>query len=406
MQARPEITPPGTEALQRRLGLGLMTAYGIGIMVGAGIYVLVGAAAGAAGVWAPVSFLLAGLVAVPSALAFAELSARIPEAAGDSSYVEIGLRQHWLAVIVGAINIIAGTVASAAVLRGGVGYLTGVVDIDPVVATVGLGVALTAIAILGVVESLSFAAVLTAVEVGGLILIIWAGFGVAEPVADWVAPPAPQWSGIAFAAIFGFFAFIGFDDLVNMAEEARDPRRTMPAAILISLAITAILYALVTMAAVRSVEVEALGQSEQPLALVWSTATGTSAWFLSVIAVFAALNGVLAQIIMAARVLFGLGRRSPTLAIFHHAHPRFGTPVLASLLIGVAVILSALALPVAELAEITTLALLIVFSIVNAALIGVKRQGPWDGFAVPVWVPWLGIAACLSCFSAAIWGSA
>ena len=89
-----------SEHLKRRIGPGLLTAYGVGIMVGAGIYVLTGAAAGEAGMWAPVAFLLAGLVAVPTALSFAELSARIPEAAGDSSYVEVGLKQHWLAVLV------------------------------------------------------------------------------------------------------------------------------------------------------------------------------------------------------------------------------------------------------------------------------------------------------------------
>ena len=119
------------ETLPKRLGTGLLTAYGVGIMVGAGIYVLVGHAAGAAGIWAPLAFLLAGVVAVPSALSFAELSARIPEAAGDSAYVEHGLRAHWLAVLVGLINIVAGVIGGAAVLRGGVGYLTALVPVGP-----------------------------------------------------------------------------------------------------------------------------------------------------------------------------------------------------------------------------------------------------------------------------------
>ncbi len=368
-------------------------------MVGAGIYVLVGIAAGEAGVWAPVSFLLAGLVAVPSALAFSELSARIPEAAGDSSYVEIGLNQHWLAVLVGAINIVAGTVASAAVLRGGVGYLTSIAPVSFEIAVIGLGVGLTLIALVGVLESLTFAAILTLVEVAGLMMVIWVGFQ-APPVADWVNPPALVWSGVLTASIFAFFAFIGFDDLVNMAEEARDPARTMPRSILLSLAITAALYALVSTAAVRSVPTQALAASERPLALVWETATGTAATFLSAIAVAAALNGVLAQIVMASRVLFGLGRRSPSLAMFHHAHPRFGTPVLATLLVGAVVIASAMTLPVARLAELTTLALLVVFVIVNAALIGVKRKQGASPFDVPGFVPWLGILGCIAMFTA------
>ena len=388
--------------LQRRIGPGLLTAYGVGIMVGAGIYVLTGAAAGAAGMWAPLAFVFAGLVAVPSALSFAELSARIPEAAGDSAYVEVGLGRHGLAVLVGWINIIAGTVAAAAVLRGGVGYLTSFVDVPSSWAIIGLGLFLIGVAIIGVLESLALAAALTVIEVIGLMLVIYAGFN-AAPVPDWSLPlPSVEWNGVAAATVFAFFAFIGFDDMVNMAEEARDPARTMPRAIIAALVLTALLYALVSLAAVRAVPRDVLAMSERPLALVWEAGTGAGAVFLSAIAVAAALNGVLAQIVMASRVLFGLGRRSPALAIFHKTHPRFGTPVLGTVVVGAAVIVSAFSLPVAALAEITSQALLVVFAIVNAALIGVKRKQPASPFAVPVWVPWLGIIACLAGFAASL----
>ena len=391
------------DTLKRRIGPGLLTAYGVGIMVGAGIYVLTGAAAGAAGVWAPLSFALAAIVAVPTALSFAELAARIPEAAGDSSYVEVGLRRHWLAMAVGAVNVIAGVVAAAAVLRGGVGYLTSVVDVPFVWGVVGLGAAMTLIALVGVLESLTFAAVMTVIEVIGLTLVIGAGFA-AAPVADWSAPPAPEWSGVAAATIFAFFAFIGFDDMVNMAEETHAPGRTMPLAILGALAITGLLYMLVSLAAVRAVPREVLGVSERPLALVWEAGMGTSAAFLAAIAVAAALNGVLAQIVMAARVLFGLGKRSPGFAVFRKTHARFGTPVLGTVVIGAAVTASALTLPVAVLAEITTQALLIVFAIVNAALIGLKRRVPDGPFVVPMAVPLLGIITCVLTFMASFLG--
>ncbi len=172
------------DTLKRRLGLGLLTVYGVGIMVGAGIYVLVGAAAGQAGIWAPVSFLLAAVVVTPTALTYCELSSRIPEAAGESAYVDAGIGWHWLALLVGAIMVIAGTVAAAAVLRGGVGYLTSVTPMRFDVAVIGLGLLLMLIAMIGALESLSFAAILTIIEVSGLLIIIWAGFS-AVPVADW-----------------------------------------------------------------------------------------------------------------------------------------------------------------------------------------------------------------------------
>ena len=143
----------------------------------------------------------------------------------------------------------------------------------------------------------------------------------------------------------------------------------------------------------RSVPLGQLGQSEQPLALVWQAARGGDAAFLSLIAVVAALNGVLAQIVMASRVLFGLGKRTASLSVFHHAHPRFGTPVLATVLVGALVIPGALLLPVADLAEVTSAILLGVFVLVNAALIAMKRGSPEAPFRVPAAVPAFGLAA-------------
>lgn len=381
---------PQGDVLKRRVGFGLLTAYGVGIMVGAGIYVLVGVVAGEAGIWAPVAFLLAGLVALPSALSYAELSARMPEAAGEVAFVEAAFSNRALAILVGLAVVAAGMISAGAVLRGGVGYLTSIVDIPTSSAIIVGGVVLTAIAVVGVLESLAFATLFTVAEVLGLLLVAWAGFS-APPVAEWTAGTPPQWGGIFGAVALCFFAFIGFEDLENMAEEVRDPTRVMPRAILAALAITAVLYALVSLAAVRAVPREVLASSAQPLALVWQAGTGQSARFLSAIAVAAAVNGVLAQIVMAARILFGLGRRSPVLAVFTHAHPRFGTPVLATLLIGVAVIGAALALPVATLAEVTAAVLLVVFFLVNLALVLIKHKNPVAPFQVPYWVPVAGL---------------
>jgi amino acid transporter len=384
-----------SEALQKRLGLGLLTAYGVGVMVGAGIYVLIGAVAAEAGIYAPLAFLLAGLVAAPTALSYAELSARIPEAAGEAAFVEKGLGLRWMAVLIGLGIVLAGTVSAAAVLRGGVGYLTGIVDIPSAYAIVGIGIALTFVAIIGVLESLALAALFTVIEVAGLLAVTWAGFQ-APAAASLDALPPMHLAGVAGAAALAFFAFIGFEDLVNMAEEARDPARTMPRAILLVLGITTLLYALVSFAALRAVPAETLAGSDRPLVLVWQAGSPISPVFLSGIAVIAALNGVLAQIVMAARVLFGLGRRSAWLGVFHHAHPRLGTPVLATLLLGAALIAAALTLPVSELAETTSTVLLAVFVVVNAALIALKRRAPEAPFRTPVWVPWAGLLLSLA----------
>lgn len=380
------------QTLKRRIGPGLLTAYGVGVMVGAGIYVLVGVVAGSAGIWAPLAFLLAGLVALPSALSYAELSARMPVAAGEAVFIEAGFGSRKLALLVGLAIVFSGTVSGAAVLRGGVGYLGAILPLDPSILIIGTGVVLTLIAVIGVLASLSIIAIFTIIEVVGLLLVSWAGFR-AEPVAEFVTGAAPEWSGIVAAIAICFFAFIGFEDLENMAEEVRDPERVMPRAILSSLAITAALYALVSFAAIRSVPSAVLADSTRPLALVWESGTGTGSQFLSAIAVAAAINGVLAQIVMAARVLFGLGRSHRFLARFNVANPRFGTPVLATVLIGIVVVFGALALPVVSLATLTSAVLLGVFLLVNMSLIALKRRIPDAPFRIPVWVPWAGLLA-------------
>lgn len=383
------------EALKRRIGLGLLTAYGVGVMVGAGIYVLVGAVAGEAGLWAPLSFLLAGVIAAPTALSYSEFSARLPEAAGEAVFVAEGFNFQALGLLVGLAIVAAGTVSAAAVLRGGAGYLTSFTALQFEATVIAMGLILLGVAVAGVLESLALAAVFTVIEVIGLALVVYAGF-TAPQVARFDPMPAIVWSGVAAGGVLAFFAFIGFEDIVNMAEEVAQPERTLPRAILLSLLITSLLYALVSFAAVRAVPQETLGATRQPLALVWQAAHGGSAAFLSLIAVAAALNGVLAQIVMASRVLFGLGRRTRALSVFYHAHPRFGTPVLATVLTGLAVIAGAVMLPVAELAEVTSAILLVVFVLVNAALIGLKRRVPHAAFRVPMAVPVFGLAASLA----------
>jgi APA family basic amino acid/polyamine antiporter len=392
------------DGLKRRLGLGLLTAYGVGVMVGAGIYVLVGTVVGHAGIWAPLAFVLAGLVALFSALSYSEFATRLPEAAGQAAYIERGFSSRNLGVLAGLAIALTGVVSAAAVLRGGVGYLSTFVEVPELWLIAGIGLALTLVAVVGVLESLALIAVLTLVEVGGLLAVVAAGL-LAAPGPDWPSLtelPAPPLAGIAAAISLSVFAFIGFEDLTNMAEEAQEPEKVMPKAILLALAITAALYLLVSLAAVRVAPHADLRTSEQPVALIWERATGTSAAFLSVIAVAAALNGVLAQIVMASRVLLGLGRRVRVLAPLASSHPRFGTPVRATLLVGAAVLVAAFLLPVETLAEATAIILLSVFVLVNAALIRLHRAEPEAPFRVSAWVPWAGLLAALAALIAAL----
>ena len=379
--------------LKRRLGIGLLTLYGVGVMVGAGIYVLVGAVAGQAGVWAPLAFVLAAIIAAPTGLSYAELTGRIPEAAGEAAYLRAATGQPLAAAAVGLAIEVVGVVSAAVVLQGGVGYLRAIVDLPEALLIVTIGIALGIAALIGVLESLMLAAVLTVIEIIGLLVVI--GVGATGPVA--IQPELASsfgLVGIAAGGVLAFFAFLGFEDMVNMVEETREPARTVPRAIFAALALTTVLYVLVSWAAVRAVPIDQLSQSRQPLVLVFETATGRSSGFLSLIAVAAALNGVLAQIVMSARVLYGLGRFLRPLRVFHHAHPRLGTPVLATVLATAVTVTLALTAPLLALAELTSAVLLLVFMAINGALIVLKRGGPppVGVFVAPSWVPWAGAA--------------
>lgn len=388
--------------LRRRLGPTLVTLYGIGVMVGAGIYVLVGTVAGEAGVLAPVAFLVAGLIAAPTALTYAELSVRIPESAGEAAYVRVALRSRQLSTLVGLGVVVVGVTSSAAVLRGGVGYLTAVVDLGAVELTVALALLLVAVAVWGVLESLAVAAAFTIVEIVGLALVIRAGATV-TPAPDWTAgmPTSIPWAGIGLATVFAFFAFIGFEDIVNLAEEVKRPSRTLPIAILVSLVVTSVLYGAVSVAAVRAIDIDLLAASDRPLALVFA-AGGGSAGTLDAIAAAAALNGTLAQIVMASRVLFGLGRQERLLSVFHRTSRRLGTPVTATLTVGGLVLVGALAFDVAALAEVTSTVLLVVFCVMNVSLLVIKRRAVEADFTVPNWIPALGLGGSLAALIVAI----
>lgn len=382
-----------TAGLNRRIGLGLLVFYGLGVMVGAGIYVLVGAVAAEAGSLAWLAFLVAGALAAPSALSFAELASRVPRAGGEVEYVRAAFCSEPFAALVGLAIVLAGTISAAAVLRGGVGYLTGILPVNSGAAIIVIGLVLTGIAIAGIVESLRFAAVLTLIEVVGLVLVIYAGFAAPAVPAPPAGPFGPTVSAVLAAAALAFFAFIGFEDMVNLAEETIAPERTLPRAILLALLAVVVLYSLVAFVATRSVPLDTLATSPRPLAQVWQAGTGLSASVLSGIAVLAALNGVLAQIVMASRVLLGIGRRTPALEVFSRTHRRLRTPVLGSLLVGGSVVMAALSLPVATLAEISASVLLGVFVLVNVCLIHLKRRSPDAPFRIPASVPWVGALA-------------
>ena len=389
--------------LRRRLTLPLLVLYGLGVTIGAGIYVLVGAAAGRAGMHAPFAFVLAAVVMAFTAAAFAELAGRYPVSAGEAAYVRAGFNSNLMSVLTGLMVIAAGTVSSAAISVGSTGYIRELVDLPQTALLPAIVIVMGLIAAWGILESVMFAALFTLIEVGGLIAIIVAGFSDAELVSRLpeVVPPwgAPDvWTGIVAAGLLAFFAFIGFEDLVNVAEEAKNPKRTLPWAIFLTLTISTVIYFLVASVAVLSVAPDTLAGSMAPLNDVFRQITDVPPSVIVAIAIVATLNTIIVQLIMASRVLYGLADQGNMPAFFARVSPVTGTPLVATATVTAIVLVLALAFPLEGLAKMTSQITLSVFALVNVALIALKVRGvaaPDGVVKVPLAVPMLGFVASL-----------
>ncbi|MEQ8195540.1 MAG: APC family permease, partial [Rhodospirillales bacterium] len=231
---------PSDTQLKRSLNLPLITLYGLGTTIGGGIYVLIGGVAGRAGLYAPFSFMLAVLLATLTAFSFAELSSRFPQSAGQAVYVHEGLKRRDLAIFVGFLVIGNGVITAAAMVVGFAGYFGTMIETPSWLAVIVVAAALGLLAFWGIGESVVAAALVTVVEIGGLLLIVWVGrdvFADLPAKAPDLIPPltATAWLGILGGSYLAYFAFIGFEDMVNVAEEVRDVRRTLPLGIVLTL---------------------------------------------------------------------------------------------------------------------------------------------------------------------------
>ncbi len=390
--------------LRRVIGLPLLVLYGLGITIGAGIYVLIGAAAETAGIYAPTAFLFAALVMGFSALSFAEFSGRIPQSAGEAVYVDAGFGWNWLTLVTGLLIVFSATIAGAAISLGCAGYVEQLLDLPRPVIVAIIVLLMGALAAQGVQESVMFAGILTVIEILGLLVIIGAGF-LAEPdmMRDLPASvPAlsdtTALTGVFAAALIAFFAFIGFDDVVNLVEETKNPSRTMPWAIMISLVAVTVIYFLVVYVAVRAVPIDDLAGSDAPVGLLFERLTGLSPLSITLVAIVATLNGVVIEIIMASRVVYGLGRKGRVPSWFSAVNARTRTPLNATIIITGVMLAAALFVPLDALVELTSQIILFVFALVNLSLVVVKLRGdvPPEGvFTIPIVVPMIGVVTCL-----------
>jgi basic amino acid/polyamine antiporter, APA family len=360
--------------LKRALGLSGLSFYGLGIIIGAGIYSVIGAAAGTAqeGLW--LSFVLGGIVAFLTGLSYAELATTFPEAGAEYVYLRHALPRYPLSsFMIGFILSIAAASTAAAVSLAFAGYLQIFVQFPVWVLAMALLIAATILNIAGIQQASYVNILFTVVEIVGLIIVIGLGLQTSE---FGNALQAPLHFGILAATAIIFFVYLGFEDIANLAEEAKDPNRDIPRSIFISLGITTTLYVLVGLAVVALLTPDELAASNSPLATaVESQAPGLVNW-MGAIALFATANTVLTTLIVGSRMLLSMARRGDVPKFIERVLPKQQTPWVAAVMM---LVLSSLFLPlgtVEAVASLSSFASLLAFTSVNLALIGLRYLEP------------------------------
>jgi amino acid transporter len=360
--------------LARKVTLPLLTFYGLGTILGAGIYVLIGEVTLRAGTLAPLAFGLSAVIASITAYSFARLSSMFPRSAGEAAYTLEAFHSKKLSAIVGISVVLIGTVSAATMIRGFTGYLISIASLPEIGVVIGAIVFITMLSIWGIKQSVLIAAIITLIEIGGLIFVMVVAFEPEQLASFSFNYPESKLGSIPivfFAAFISFYAYIGFEDIVNIAEETIDPSRVLPLAILFSVIISTLLYIMLSIVCTVFVPANIFEQSEAPFAAIVEF-HGFNPVIMVAISVVAIINGALVQQIKAARVLYGMASQKLFFSIFGSINPKTQTPVIATLFIGGLMLTLSLLLDLITLAVITSAITLVIFMVVQASLLKVS----------------------------------
>jgi amino acid transporter len=391
-------------ALVRSIGPAQMALYGLGSMLGAGIYGLIGKAAGQTGnaVW--LAFLVALVAALLTALSYASLGSRHPRAAGAAYVTGRAYGYKLLSFMVGLALVCSGLTSIATqsrVFAANFVDLFGLESMPVWLLALGFLLILTGIVFRGIRESMWVNVLCTLVEAGGLVLVILAGMSYWGSVDYFETPTAPDGDHAALlimqGAVLAFFAFIGFEDMINVAEETRDPERTVPLGLILAMAGAAILYVAIAVTAVSVVPWQELAEAPGPITEVMARAApAIPPLVFTAITLFAVANTALVNYVTASRLIYGMARQGLLPSGLGGVHAERRTPHIAVAVLFLVLAPLALLGTITELAAATVLLLLLVFMVVNGALVILKRRESeaLGRFEVPLFVPVLGAIVC------------
>ncbi len=382
-----ELGKSGDLRLKQSISLFQAIMYGTGLILGAGIYVLIGDVAGIAGNAMWISFALAAAIATFTGLSYAELTSVFPKSAAEYLFVKNAFGNKSLAFVSGWLILFVAVVSAATVAIGFSSYLAVFFpSLEQSISAILLVVVLSGVNFIGIRESMWMNTAFTLIEITGLAIIICAGLLFAAPTETnfYEMPPSVNSSALALGAIAGaaalaFFAYFGFENLANISEETKNAPRTIPLALVASIAITTGIYILVAVSTVMLVGWEALSSTNAPLALAAEKAFGRSGIIiLSSISLFATSNTVLMMLVSGSRILFGMANDKAIPSALAAVHPRTKTPLGATIVIMALVISVVLASSgrLDLIAKVAVFGIFMVYTIVNFALIWLRYKRP------------------------------
>jgi APA family basic amino acid/polyamine antiporter len=307
--------------LKRTLGLAECIFFGVGSILGAGIYTLIGKVAGLSGNFIWLSFLVASFSALCTAFSYAELSAAFPKSGGEYIYAKKAFGKK-TGVFLGILISLNGIISGATVAIGFGGYLTGLVGIGLLIGSLGIIVLVFLVNVSGIRQSSIMNIIFTLIEAGGLLFVIYAAFPSIGTV-DYVALPPQGFNGILAASALAFFAYIGFEDIVKLAEETKNPEKNIPRALFSAGAIVMVIYSLVAICAVSVIPYQELEKSESPLADIIGMKYGkTGVIIISVIALFSTSNTILSNMLGSSRVLLNMSQETKMFKMLSYVSPK------------------------------------------------------------------------------------
>jgi APA family basic amino acid/polyamine antiporter len=399
------MTDTSSPALKRNIGLTALVLFGVGDILGAGVYGLIGKTANEMGNMVWLAFLVSLVAAGLTGLSYASLGSRFPRAGGAAYITLRAYRVPFLSYLVGLAVLASGLTSMATAARVFAGYLNGLMpSLPPLAIAIGFSLVIAGIVFRGIRESLFANGICTLIEVSGLFLVIAVGLPYIGEVNYLDATSPTNLAGdvtltlALTGAVLTFYSFVGFEDMLNVAEEVKQPHSTLPRAMLLALLIASLIYMTIALVAVSVLTPAVLGASGQPLVDVVAKA---APWFptsaFSLIALFAVANTALLNFVMGSRLLYGMASQGLVPRALARVHSGRNTPHMAIMTVWCIFFVLVLSGDISSLARSTSVLLLCCFVLVNIALVILKsRETEKPHFDVPVIVPVLGALVCLA----------